>query len=84
MTILKFVHDALPNLSWCQAMLDKLSACHNNGISKLVPLPSGNLLLVVGVFLLSKLVLMVLLIFSKFVLWPKVTHKFLGWIPWQR
>jgi len=36
-------------------------------------------LLVLGGSLPSKLVMMVLLIVSKLVLWPKVTHKFLVW-----
>jgi len=40
----------------------------------------GNLLFVAGGFLLLKLDLMVLLIVSKHVLWPKVTPKSSGWI----
>jgi len=39
-----------------------------------------NLLLVADGFLLLKLNLIVLLIVSKHVLWPKVTPKSLGWI----
>ena len=41
MTIPKSVCDALAHPGWCQAMVDELSALHNNGTWELVPLLYG-------------------------------------------
>jgi len=90
MSIPKSVGDALAHPGWRQAMLDELSALQNSGTWELVFFPLGNLLLVAGGSLLSKLVQMTLLIVSKLALWLKATPKFLVWtmvilfLQWQK
>ena len=59
MTIPKFARDALAHYDWRQAMLDELSALHNNGIWELVPLPFGKSVIGCKWVLLLKLDLMV-------------------------
>jgi len=73
----KSVGDALAHPGWRQAMLDEMNALQNNGTWELFLYDLGNLLLVAGGFLLSKLVLMVLSIVSKLVLWLRFIPKFL-------
>jgi len=74
-SIPKIVGDALAHPSWLEAMLDVLFRIVELANSFLYLM--GNLLLVTGEFLLSKLLLMVLLIASKLVLLLKIIHKYL-------
>ena len=79
-TIPKIVCDTLAHPDWRQAMTDELMLFITVELGNWSHCHLGNLLLVAGGCLLSKLDLMVLLIASKLVLWPKVIVKFLGWI----
>ena len=78
MTIPKTVRDALAHPGWRQAMTDELSVLHNSGTWELVPLPIGKSVVGCKWVFAIKVDLMVLLIASKLVLWPKVILKFLG------
>jgi len=76
-SIPKFVGDALAHPGWRQAIHEKRMRFRIMELGNLFLYHLGNLLLVAGGFLLSKLVLMVLLIVSKLVLWLRVIPKFL-------